>query len=69
MYTMAPQHASVAEHSSEEVFKTRLQRSMSAGAGACVRSTARQERIANTAGNNSNLSNLGFKEFFFDADT
>ena len=61
MFTMAPQHASAAEHSSEEVFRTRLQQSMCAGEGACVRSTARQGRIANTAGNNSNLSNLGLE--------
>ena len=61
MFTMAPRHASVAEHSSEEVFRTRPQRSMSAGAGACVRSTARQERIVNTAGNDSNLFNLGLE--------
>ena len=51
MFTMAPQHASAAEHSSEEVFRTRLQQSMCAGEGACVRSTARQGRIANIAGN------------------
>ena len=50
MSIMVPQHASVAEPSSEEVFKTRQQQNMSVGAGACVRSTAKLEKIANTAG-------------------
>ena len=50
MSIMVPQHASVAELSSEEVSKTRQQQNMFVDAGACVRSTAKLEKIVNTAG-------------------
>ena len=55
MFTMGPPPVLVVEHSSDEVFRTTLQPSMSADVTTCVISTTKRGKTVNTAGKHAYL--------------